>query len=208
MRGEGDHRDVGGARVRPQHLGRFPTVHLAERDVHQDDVGKDRARHLDALWAIDGALDFEAVPLQPPLQHVAIQLVVFHDQDLGHVLASFVNGQAARRWEALAASHGMERMAAVPRPAISAETMLPPSSWANLWASAMSMPVPPYLVGEASSPCSNISRMIETGRARPSGERSKKVKFSESNSPISHSIRSVPLPCCAAIPLARCRIAA
>src|SRR3546814_5894788 len=84
MGGEGDDGDVARS-VLAQYLGRrFPSVHFAERDVHEDDVGLGALRELNPFGAADRADGVIALPLETPLEHVPIHFIVFEDEDLCH----------------------------------------------------------------------------------------------------------------------------
>lgn len=61
---------------------RFPAVQDRQAHVHQDDVGELDLGHRHALGAIDGHDDHVAPSFETPRQHVAVHLVVLHDQDL------------------------------------------------------------------------------------------------------------------------------
>src|SRR5579871_6898090 len=65
-------------------LGGFPTVHLSQGNIHQNKVWHLFACETHAGRTIDGEADGEPLPREPPAQHVAIHLVVFHKQYLRH----------------------------------------------------------------------------------------------------------------------------
>src|SRR3546814_20967320 len=82
MGGEGDDGDVARS-VLAQYLGRrFPSVHFAERDVHEDDVGLGALRELNPFGAADRAAGVIALPLETPMENVPINFIVFEDEDL------------------------------------------------------------------------------------------------------------------------------
>src|SRR3546814_18302393 len=84
MGGEGDDGDVARS-VLAQYLGRrFPSVHFAERDVHEDDVGLGALRELNPFGAAVRADGVIALPPSTPLEHVPIHLIVFYAVALCH----------------------------------------------------------------------------------------------------------------------------
>ena len=64
--------------------GRFPAVHLAQRDVHQDKIRHLARGHRNACRAVVSTTNREAVTLQAPRQHFPVDLIVFNKQDFMH----------------------------------------------------------------------------------------------------------------------------
>ena len=62
----------------------FPAVHIAECDVHEDQVGRLFGGHFHAAWSIDREAVRETLSLQAPPQHVAVHFIVFNEQNLRH----------------------------------------------------------------------------------------------------------------------------
>src|SRR6267142_1807258 len=73
----------------------LPSVHISQSNIHQYQVGHFRGCHLDPIGPVYGKTDREALARQPAPQHVAIHLVVFYKQDLGHLSSSISNRHSA-----------------------------------------------------------------------------------------------------------------
>jgi DNA-binding response OmpR family regulator len=86
--GERHHRNGARRLVALQGAGGLPAVHDGQAHVHEDQVGRLAAGLLHALGAIDRDGDLVAPLLQATRQHVAVHLLVFHQQDPGHRLPS------------------------------------------------------------------------------------------------------------------------
>ena len=99
---------------------RLVAVHLRHRDVHQDQLGPQRAVHLDRGAAIAGDSVAEAEAAEDLAEHQLVHLVVLGDQDverrvgLRHVPRRASPPQPADRLRR--AQHG-DRALARPRPA-------------------------------------------------------------------------------------------
>jgi hypothetical protein len=89
MGGQRDHRNCAGARRRLDPARRLPAVDDRQAHVHQDQIGVLRGRRLDRLLAVERHDDLEALANEPPRQHVPVHLVVFHQQDLGHLFLGY-----------------------------------------------------------------------------------------------------------------------
>ena len=86
VRGQRDHRHAGGRGRGLQPARRLPAVDHGQAQVEQDQVGRLALRHQDRLHAVGGEQHLVALALQPPRQHVAVELVVLDKQDLGHAV--------------------------------------------------------------------------------------------------------------------------
>ncbi len=60
VRGERDDGDAAGGRIGLEALRGFPAIHLGDRDVHEDEVGKGAARQLHGLDTVLGLDDVVA----------------------------------------------------------------------------------------------------------------------------------------------------
>ncbi len=81
---QSDNRDGCSRRIGLDQLSRFPAVHFAQGDIHQDQMRVLARGHRDAGGAVMRTADVEAVPLQAPGKHVPVHFVVFNQQDLMH----------------------------------------------------------------------------------------------------------------------------
>lgn len=86
-------------------------IHFPQTNVHQDHIRQDRLCRGDATRTIFGKADGEASALQPSAQHIAIDRIVFNDEDDCHVdaplrVGGFVAGMPARSPES--GQHGFD----------------------------------------------------------------------------------------------------
>ena len=159
VRRQRDDRDVLRRGVGFDRARGFPAVHHRQAHVHQHDVGQLGLRLRNAFGAVDREHHDEAAPLQPPRQHVAIRLVVFDEQDLGHrnqLLRVFVRSEFGVG-SASATTLGNVTVNVEPAPATDSTAMSPPIIRQNSRDSARPRPVPPYLRDVCASACENAS---------------------------------------------------
>src|SRR5579884_3185343 len=88
-------------------FGCFPSVHVAKRDIHQDEVRPARSGHRNSLRTVNRTHDLVTLALESPRQHVPVHLIVFDDEDLRHWTSSkgFLFHAASAR--SIAARSGM-----------------------------------------------------------------------------------------------------
>src|SRR6185295_17135795 len=84
VRGQGNHWNMSGSRVRLQGAGGFPPINLRQIHIHQNKVGAIADRAIYSIAAIYRRVDVKTAAHQAPGEHVAIHLVVLHDQDFKH----------------------------------------------------------------------------------------------------------------------------
>jgi hypothetical protein len=65
-------------------LGRFPSVHFAKRNIHQNNIGMFAFSHGDGRGAIDCATYRVATALQAPRQHFPTDFIILHQKNPGH----------------------------------------------------------------------------------------------------------------------------
>jgi hypothetical protein len=81
-----------GRQVRSNEPCRFPPIHSAQRDVHQNQIRFGVAGQLHASRPILGTQNLVTSAAQTPTQHVAIGLVIFDKKDSMHGLLSLSCG--------------------------------------------------------------------------------------------------------------------
>ncbi len=113
------------ARIGLQPLGGFVAVHHRHADVHQDQVGALEARRLDALEAIGRDLHRIAGALEHEADQVAVDLVVFHQQDTARHRQVAVN---AASWLSVGKATGSVNLKHDPCPRRLVTPMVPPIS--------------------------------------------------------------------------------
>ena len=130
-----------------------------KRDIHQDQIRHFARGHRDAGGAVVRTTNLEAVTLQAPRQHVAVDLVVFDKKDLMHRRSPGIRcksaeseiGDERRGDECIGLAPPGESAAArmvkrLPLPSSLSTRISPPISLQSFWLSASPSPVPPYLL--------------------------------------------------------------
>ena len=94
MRRQGDDRHEARPRVRLELPRRLPAVQHGQAHVHQDQIGRFRLGQLHAALAVHRQHDLVAFALQPAREHVAVHLVVFDQENLGHGVVKSIRHDA------------------------------------------------------------------------------------------------------------------
>jgi hypothetical protein len=76
MSGQRNDRDLVRGLVRLDAACGLPPVHFREAEVHQDEIGMFRFGDLHGFGTVHGEKELVPLSLEPPGEHVAIQLVV------------------------------------------------------------------------------------------------------------------------------------